>query len=138
MLASADELNDAGRFSHYIRVAVVALAGAASADDIVFAWKNPEASDIIVSRVIVDITKAGGTETATIGVGSAADAATGSDDLIDGADANAVATYDNLEAATGAAGFAKVPVDEYVTGQIKVEKAEDLEGNVYIYYTTTI
>lgn len=136
ILASADEINDAGRFSHYSRVAAVSLAAAAAADDIVFAWENPESSSIIVYRVIADITKAGGTATALLDIGSAADAVTGSDNLIDGVDANAVATYDNFEAVTGAAGFVKVPAGEFVTGQAKVEKAEALEGTVYIFYTT--
>lgn len=136
ILATAAELNDAGRFSRNSRVGVATLSAAAAADDIVFAWKNPEAVPIVVYRVIASITKAGGTAGALIDVGSAADAVTGSDDLIDGADANAVAAYDNLQAVTGAGSIAKIAVDAYVNGQIKVEKAEDLEGTVYILYTT--
>lgn len=136
ILASASELNDAGSFSPYSRVAAVSLAAVASADDIVFAWENPESTAIIVSRVILDITAAGGTATALIDIGGAADAVTGSDNLIDGVDADAVATYDNLQAVTGAGSFVKVPVGEFVTGQARVEGAASLEGKAYIYYTT--
>jgi hypothetical protein len=138
LLASADELNTAGIITQYDRLAVGALSGAAAADDIVFVWKNPESVPVIVYRVVVDVTKAGATATAVLDIGSAADAVTGSDDLIDGVDANAVATYCNYED-EGTNGKRKqiIPVDEYVTGQIKVDKAEDLEGNVYIFYLLT-
>jgi hypothetical protein len=137
VLASATEINDAGRFSGYSRVSAATLAGAAAADDIVFAWENPEDSAVIVYRVIVDITTAGGTAGALIDIGSAADAVTGSDDLIDGANANAEAAYDNLDdQGTNGKSKQKVPIGEFITGQIKIEKAEALEGTAYIYYTT--
>ena len=135
VLATASELNTAAITSQYDRLAVGSLTGAAAADDIAFIWKNPESTPIVVYRVLVDITAAGGTGGALLDIGSAADSTTGSDNLIDGVDAHAVATYCNYED-EGTSGKPKqiIPVDEYVTGQIKVEKAEDLEGMVYIFY----
>jgi len=118
----------------------VALA-AGSADDFAFAWQNPESSKIIVDRVIVDITKAGGTSGAEMDVGSAENATTHSDNLIDGADINAVAVYDNIGDG-GTNGKSKQKLDEnggtidYITGQILTQNAASLEGNVYIHYRT--
>jgi hypothetical protein len=135
VLASADELNDAGRGSHYLRAARGNLAAAAAADGIVFAWENQEGADVIVYRVIVDVTTAGGTATATLDVGEAVDAVTGSNSLITAADLNAVATYDSLDlAGAGVATFVKVPDGEFITGQAKTEKAEALVGKYYVFY----
>jgi hypothetical protein len=136
ILASADEVNDSGRFSHYQRAAAGNLASG-NADAFSFAWKNPESVPIIVTRVVVNVTKAGGTAGSVIDVGSAADATTTSDNLIDGADLNAVAVYDNIDD-QGADGESKqiIDVDEYVTGQILTENAAALEGTFTIYYTT--
>jgi hypothetical protein len=135
LLAGADELNDAGRYGRNQKIFVGSLSSAAAADDIVFSWENSEGEAVVITRVIVDITKAGGTATATIDAGSAADATTGSDNLLTGGDANTTATYDSLDIANeGVATFVKVPDGECVNGQIKTEKAEDLEGKYYIFY----
>jgi hypothetical protein len=135
LLASSDELNDAGRFSHYLRSAQGNLSAAAAADNIVFAWENREGADIIVYRVIIDVTTAGGTAGALVDVGSAVDAVTGSDNLIDGADLNAVAVYDNIDDQGGnGESKQKVPDGEFVTGQARVEKAEALVGKYTIIY----
>jgi len=112
-------------------------AGAANA--FAFAWQNPEPGKILVKRVMVDVTTAGGTATAVIDVGSAASATTHSDNLINGADLNAVALYDNIDDA-GTNGKSKQKLDEkggttdYITGQILTEKADSLAGKYYIEY----
>jgi len=112
-------------------------AGAANA--FAFAWQNPEPGKILVKRVMVDVTTAGGTATAVIDVGSAASATTHSDNLIDGADLNAIALYDNINDA-GTNGKSKQKVDEkggttdYITGQILTEAASSLAGKYYIEY----
>lgn len=120
----------------FMKVAKVALTPAAAADDILFAWENEEAGAVIVHKVLVDITTAGGTATALIDVGGAADAVTGSDTLIDGADLNAVAVYDNIDdQGTNGKSKVKVAAGAFVTGQAKVEAAAALVGNAYIFYT---
>ena len=135
VLANSDELNDAGRYSRNHKVFVGDLAPAAAADDIVFSWTNPEGKAVIVTRVIVHVTTAGGTATATLDVGSAADATTGSNDLITGGDINTTAAYDSLDiAGEGVATFQIVPDGECVNGQAKTEKAEALAGKYYVFY----
>ena len=135
LLANADEINDAGRYSRSQKIFVGNLGTAAAADDMVFSWTNAEGEDVIITRVVVDVTKAGGTATATIDVGSAADATTGSSNLITGGDLNAVAVYDSLDlVGAGVATFVKVADGECVNGQAKTEKAEALEGKYYIFY----
>ncbi len=135
VLASAGELNNAARYSRNQKVFQGNLGAAAAADDIIFSWANSEGEDVIVTRVIINVTKAGGTATATLDVGSAADATTGSADLITGADINATAAYDSLDiAGEGVATFKVVPDGECVNGQAKTEKAEALEGQYFIFY----
>jgi len=126
--------------SDNVKVAEVALtAGAANA--FAFAWQNPESAAILITRVIVDLTTAGGTATAVLDVGTAADATTHSDNLIDGVDLNAAAIYDNVLAAdAGTHGKPSQKLDEnggttdYITGQILTEAASALVGNAYIFY----
>lgn len=135
MFASAPELNNAAIYSRTQKVFEGSLSAAAAADDIVFSWTNPEGKAVIVTRVIVHVTTAGGTATATLDVGSAADATTGSNNLITGADIDTTAAYDNLDiAGDGVATFQIVPDGESVNGQAKTEKAEALEGKYYIFY----
>jgi hypothetical protein len=116
----------------------VALAGGA-ADAFAFAWQNPEDKKIIVTRVVVDITTAGGTATADLDVGVAANATTGATDIFDAIDANAAAVSDHLlVSGAGAGGAHKVDekdgTNDYITGQITTEAAASLAGYVYIEY----
>jgi hypothetical protein len=110
-----------------------------SANDFAFAEQNPEAVAVAVTKVLVDVTTAGGTASALINVGSAADATTGSDNLIDGADINTTALYDNLDDA-GTNGESKQRLDakngstDHVTGQIVDQDATNLAGNYVIEY----
>lgn len=135
VLASASDLNNSGSYSRNQKVYVGSLAGAAAADGIVFSWENEEGAAVIVTRVLVHVTTAGGTATATLDVGSAADATTGSDNLITGADIDTTAAYDSLDLANeGVATLKVVPAGEFVNGQAKTEKAEALEGKYYIFY----
>ena len=123
-----------------VKVSKGALA-AGAADAFAFAWQNPESVKILVQKVMVDITTAGGTATAVLNVGTAANATTGSDNLIDGADLNATAVYDTIDD-QGTNGNANGKLDEnggttdYITGQIKVEAASSLAGKYYIFYVT--
>jgi len=110
------------------------------ADAFAFAWQNPTDSSILVYKIFIDVTTAGGTATAVLNVGSAASATTTSDNLIDGADLNAIAVYDNIDD-QGTNGESKQKLDEnggttdWVTGQILVEAAASLVGKYYIHYT---
>jgi hypothetical protein len=124
--------------SHMKRVKTALSSGAANA--FCLAWQNPEDHAIIVTRLIVDLTTAGGTGTAVLDFGPANDATTHSDGLIDGADANAIAIYDNIED-QGVNGQSVCKLDaaggttDYITGQILTEAASALVGNAYIFYT---
>ena len=135
VLASASDLNNSGSYSRNQKVYVGSLTGAAAADDIVFSWENEEGAAVIVTRVLIHVTTAGGTATATLDVGSAADATTGSNNLLTGADINTTAAYDSMDlAGEGVATFKVVPDGEFVNGQAETEKAEALEGKYYIFY----
>ena len=122
-----------------VKTVKVALSSG-EADAFAFAWQNPESSKIGITRVIVDVTTAGGTADSVLDVGTAADGTTSSDNLIDGADLNDAAVYDNHESGgTNGKTFQKVDENggttDHVTGQILVEDATDLVGNAYITYT---
>lgn len=82
-------------FAGDVRVAKVALT-AGNANAFAFAWQNPESSKILVHRVLVDITTAGGTASSVLDVGVVADATSTADTLIDGLDLNAAALSDNV------------------------------------------
>jgi hypothetical protein len=113
---------------------------AGNANAFALAWQNPHASAIVVTRVVIDITTPGGTALSVLDVGSAADATTHSDNLIDGMDLNTAGVYDNLDN-PGVNGKSKQKVDanggatDWVTGQILVANAAALAGKYYIYYT---
>lgn len=121
------------------KVAKVALA-AGAANAMAFAWQNPESNKILVTRVIADVTTAGGTATAVLDVAVVANATATANTIIDGLDLDSVAVTDHLlVAGTGAGGVHKADekggANDYITGKILVEKADDLVGNVYIFYT---
>lgn len=127
-------------FSSDFKVAKVALA-AGAANAFAFAWQNPESSKIIVHKVIVNRTTAGGTATSVLDVGPANDATSTADTIIDGLNLNTTGVADNI-ADKGTNGTTRsVLLDanggttDYITGKILVEKADDLVGYVYIYYS---
>lgn len=109
-------------------VSGVLVAGNANA--FAFAWQNPEAQ-AIWAQIMVEITMAGGTAGSVLDVGSAADATTHSDNLIDGADLNATnllvsSAWVKLDANGGAT--------DWITGQILVQNAASLAGKFYVKY----
>jgi hypothetical protein len=113
---------------------------AVAANGFTFAWQNPEASKILVFKFFMRVTTGGGTATAVIDVGAAANATTHADNLIDGLDINQTGIFDNVTD-KGSAGKPIVLLDEnggttdYITGQILTEKADTLAGKYYIVYT---
>jgi parallel beta-helix repeat protein len=109
------------------------------ADAFCFAWQNPESAAVIVTRLVVDVTTAGGTATAVLNAGTAANGTTESDDLIDGADLNAIAVRDNIEdRGTNGKSRQKLAANggatDFVTGVIKTANAASLAGKYYIEY----
>ena len=121
---------------------VTAALTAGVKDAFCLAWENPETVPILVTRILVDITTAGGTATAVLDFGAAADANTTSATLLDGVNADAVAIYDNLLAEdAGQNGKTVVKLDQkggptaFITGQILTDAASALVGNAYIFYT---
>lgn len=105
-----------------------------------FVWENPEASKIIVTRVLINITKAGGTGSSVLDVGVVADATSTADTLINGLNLNATGIFDNITD-KGENGKSRQVVDEkggandYITGKILAQNAAALVGKYYIFYT---
>ena len=105
----------------------------------ILGWQNPEAGAIVVVEIVVDVTTAA-TGACTANFGSAANATTSSDDLIDGLDVGAAAiTADNIGNA-GSNGKSNQRLDakggstDYVTGSMATGAAAGLVGNAYIFY----
>ena len=122
-----------------VKVAKGALtAGAKNA--FAFYWQNPEDSPVIVWRVIVDVTTAGGTPGSLLTVGLGDTAATAAADLMDAVDLNAIAVYDNITD-VGATGKSRQKMTayggalDYVTGAITTADSLLLAGSYYIFYT---
>lgn len=120
--------------------ASLALTGAAvhAGTGGVVAWQNPEASAIIVTRVVLDLTTVS-TGACTLDVGvTASSATTTSDTLLDGIDANsAVGVFDSMDASldTGANAHAqKVAVGKWLTVDEKTGDATGLVGTLHIMY----
>lgn len=122
-----------------VRVAKVALT-AGNANAIAFAWQNPLATKVLVHRVMIDITTAGGTGSSVLDVGAVADATSTADTLIDGLDLNATGLSDNIEN-QGTNGKSCAKLDEnggstdYITGKILAQNAASLVGYAYIHYS---
>lgn len=116
------------------KIAVISLT-AGNANAIAFSWENPVTGSIIIDKVILNVTTAGGTGGGLLDIGTANDATTGSDNLIDGADANAVAIYDNItDKGTNGKTSAVLATGKFINGQIKAQNAAALVGKVYIIY----
>ena len=137
LLSSATDIDNASQYGKYSKVAISSLLSG-NVDEFAFAWQNTTGEDIIITRVLVDVTTAGGTASATLTVGTAATATTEGDDLITGADIDTTAAYDNLDLANeGVATFKKLDDGEFITGRIKTANAASLAGDVYIFYAIT-
>ncbi len=120
------------------KVAVVAL-GVGTSGGGVFSFQNPEATAIIVRRVILDVTTPA-TSAGTVSVGmTAASATTSVANLIDTVDVHTAAgVFDNV-GSPGAGGKAvqKVAVGKWITASQASGAVAGLVGNAYIEYTTT-
>jgi hypothetical protein len=124
-------------FDRTVKVARVALAEVDTAGG-VFAWANPEATSIIVTRVVLDVTTAA-TGACTIDVGTTATSATTlSDNLIDGLDINAAAgVFDNItDKGTNGKARQKLAAGKWVTGSKASGASAGTVGFAYIHYHT--
>lgn len=126
-------------FGNDLKMAKVALT-AGNANAFAFAWQNPESTKIIIHKVMVYKTAAGGTASSVLDVGPVANATSTADTLIDGLDLNSTGIADNIED-QGTNGTSRAIVDEnggtndYITGKILAQNAASLAGYVYIYYS---
>ena len=124
-----------------IQQATITLAGGAQ-NAIAGSWENPEAGPIMVWLALVDVTTPGGTAGAKLNGGSAAEATTPSDNLIDGVDANTAGVSTSSCAGLGAGANGKGAVKltanggalSFLTFQITDAEAAALVGKAYIYY----
>jgi len=126
-------------FMKAVKLATGSLAGG-NANAYAFAWQNPESVSILVIAAVLKVTAAGGA-TSVIDVGSAADATTHSDNLIDGGALDGTPTFylNNInDAGTNGKAVqildAKGGTTDYVTGQILDANAPNLAGTYYILY----
>lgn len=125
-----------GRKRH---IAKVTLSDSGSSAGDIFSWQNPHGAAIFVDRVVLDVTtEADGA--ANIDVGTASDASSSSDNLLDGQDIGAAAaTFDNIDD-QGTNGQSVQRMDanggttDHVTGTASSDPS-GLVGAVYIYYS---
>ena len=121
-----------------LKCARVALGSADTAGGIL-AWQNPEASAVVVTRLVIDrTTKSTGACTADFG--TAANGTTSSDNLLDGVNVGAAeGSEDNVQDG-GTNGKARQRLDakggatDYITGSRATGAAAGLVGNAYIFY----
>ena len=111
-----------------------------NANAFVFAIQNPEDVDCLITRVIVDITTAGGTANSVLDIDTVDGATATGADIIDGLDLNATGISDNIT--NGGTDGDKKPVkwdkkggtNDDLTGKILVANAASLAGKVIIEY----
>lgn len=122
-------------FDRGVKIARVALAAVDTGGG-VFSWANPEAGDIIVRRVILDVTtQSSGACTVDVGT-TATSGTTSSDNLIDGLSvASAPQVADNLgNAGTNGKARQKLAAGKWVTASVATGASSGLVGFAYIEY----
>ena len=124
-------------FDRGIKVAIKTLSGAtihAGVD----AWQNPEATAIIITRVVIDrTTKSTGASTLDVGA-TATSATTASDNLLDGLVSSAAeAAEDNInDAGTNGKARQKLAAAKWVTFKEATGDTTGLAGKAYVHYHT--
>lgn len=111
------------------KVALTAATGTTAGA--VLSIPNPEGVDLIVTRLVLDITTEG-PATTTVDAGIAANGATSADNLIDAGAVSAIGVIDNVEdGGTNGQAVIKWPAAQYLT--ITASAAlTGLVGNAYI------
>lgn len=120
-----------------VKTAKIALTPG-NANAFAVAWQNPESNQILITRVILEVTTAAALA-AVLDVGSAANATTNSNNIFVDAALNATAVLDhNLVAGAGAGGVQKLAAKggatDHITAQILTQNATDVAGYLYIDY----
>ena len=124
-------------FDRSVKIARVALAAVDTAGG-VFAWQNPEAGSIVISRVEVNVTTVA-TGACTLDIGTTAtNATTSSDTLIDGLDVNAATgVFDNItDKGTNGKSRQLLAAGKWVTASKASGAAAGLVGFAYVFYHT--
>lgn len=113
------------------RVALAALDTAGG----VLSVANPAGVDIIVTKVVLDVTTKS-TGACTLDVGIAADGATSNDTLLDGVDVGTAAgLFDNVtNKGTNGKPQVKWGASQFLTASKATGSAAGLVGNAYIHY----
>lgn len=122
-------------FDRSVKIARVALAALDTGGG-VFAWANPEADSILITRTVLDVTtKATGACTIDVGT-TATNATTSSDNLIDGLDVGTAAgVFDSItDKGTNGKSRQKLATGKWITGSMASGAAAGLVGYVYIHY----
>lgn len=109
--------------------------GAGDAAGGILSVQNPEGADLIITRIVLDVT----TKTAdacTADFGMSGGSVASSDNLIDGLDLNAATgVFDNLgNAGTNGKTRQKWPASQYLTGSKATGAAAGLVGYAHIHY----
>ncbi len=101
----------------------------------VLSLANPEGADVIVTRLVLDVTTAA-TGACTVDAGIAAGATTSSDNLVDGLDVHsATGVFDNIEdKGTNGKTRQKWESDQYLTISMATGAAAGLAGYAYVEY----
>jgi hypothetical protein len=129
--AELNRVDSAIAYNFLPKTAKVALAAVDTAGG-VFAW-TPGAN-VIVSRVVLDVTTAS-SGACTIDVGVAANATTLNDTLIDGLSLAATGIFDNVEnQGTNGIAARKVTSTQSVTGSVASGASAGLVGSAYITF----
>jgi len=130
---SADNNLDASSKLVKVDLGVVGVTHAAG--DHNFQWRNPEGEDIIVEKLVIDITTAA-TGAATLDAGVAANGTTTSDNLMDAVDVGTAAiltTNDIAGAGANGKGSQPMTAGQYITGDFSASAA-GLVGSFYVKY----
>ena len=105
----------------------------------VFSWQNPEASAVLVTRVLIDATTKAAAA-CTLDVGTDGDGTGSANTLLDGLDVNAATgVFDNI-ADKGTNGKERQRLDakggttDYITASKATGATAGLVGNAYIFY----
>jgi hypothetical protein len=128
--ATAAELN------RTLKKATGALSAAADTAGAIFAWQNPEASEVLIELVeLIVTTKATGACTVDVGV-TTTNATTKIDNLIDGKDINAATgTFDNIvDAGTNGKPRYRCPSGKWITASTASGNVAGTVGTYAIWY----
>ena len=116
------------------------VSGSLTASDTagaLFSWQNKEGVAVIVDSVLVDVTTAATSGTATVDIGyTATSAATSADNLIDGADVstNAIVYNNIVHAGTHGSGAYHVAAGKWITASQKTGALAGIAGRYYLHY----